>query len=138
MDDFSTFVDRVKQANAIEDVIDETGPEWKLARRRGRYLRGDVHDSLVVNVDEGYFVWNDKSEKGDVFNWLELRRGYDFWESLQYLARRAKIEIPVDLAPAGDKTVRLAQGPPVSRSWPARRDIAGSPRNRTPCVAPAS
>ena len=108
MDDFSTIVDRVKQANAIEDVIEETGPEWKLARRRGRYLRGEVHDSLVVNVDEGYFVWNDKSEKGDVFNWLELRRGYDFWESLQYLARRAKIELPADLAPSGDKTVRLA------------------------------
>ena len=108
MDDFKEFVDKVKAANPLEDVVDETGPEWKLARRHGRYMRGEIHDSLVVNVDEGYYVWNDQGEKGDHFNWLEARRGFDFWESLQFLARRAKIEIPADLAPSDNKPGRIA------------------------------
>lgn len=92
--DFQEFIQKVKDANPIEDIIEATGAEFSLHRKRGIYLRGSVHDSLVIRTDEQYYVWNDRSEKGDVFNWLEARNKWDFWTSLQWLAERAKIEMP--------------------------------------------
>jgi hypothetical protein len=96
-DDFREFIEQVKGANAIEDVIEASGAEYKLQRKRGNYLRGESHDSLVVRVDEQYYVWNEKGEKGDVFNWLEARNKWDFWTSLKWLAERKKIDLPLKM-----------------------------------------
>lgn len=107
-EDFSDFIERVKETNPIEDVIDATAAEYRLQRKRGNYLRGESHDSLVVRVDEQYYVWNERGEKGDVFNWLEARNKWDFWTSLQWLADRAKIEMPQRFQQREDQPARVA------------------------------
>ena len=104
--DFEDFVERVKDQTHIEDVIDGTGAEYKLAHKRGNYLRGEVHDSLVVRIDEQYYVWNDKSEKGDVFCWLRERHNWDFMTSLEFLAKLAKVEFPKQFRPKEGDQVR--------------------------------
>jgi len=100
--DFQDFIERVKAANPIEDIIELTGgAEFRLRRRAGgRYLQGETHDSLKVNVEEGYYVWNRTGERGDVFNWLEARKKMDFWSALQWLADRAKLDMPARFAPS--------------------------------------
>lgn len=103
--DLQTFIERVKQANNIEDVIDESG--FKLQRKRGNYLRSQEHDSLVIRVDEQYYVWNSNNETGDVFDWLMNRRGWDFMEALKFLAERAHLEFPKQFT-GGDAPTRLA------------------------------
>jgi len=109
-EDFQQFIEQIKRANPIEDVIEACGAEFKLQRKRGKYLRGETHDSLVVRVDEGYYVWNTKSERGDVFNWLEARHKWDFWTSLQWLAERAHLEIPRQFQPTEEAVEkRVAQ-----------------------------
>lgn len=106
--EFEAFVQRVKEANALEDVIEMAGAEFKLQRKRGRYVRGEVHNSLVVNVDEQYYVWNESGEKGDVFVWLDKRNKWDFWTSLQWLAERAKLDIPKHLFKDDDQPARMS------------------------------
>ncbi len=99
MDDFEDFVRRVKEATHLEDIVDQEGADYRLQHKRGNYLRGEIHDSLVARVDEQYYVWNDRSERGDVFSWLEARRKWDFMQSLEWLAERAHIEMPKRSAP---------------------------------------
>jgi len=109
-EDFENFVRRVKDATAIEDVIEETGHEWRLQRKASNYIHGIEHSSLVVRVDEQYYVWNDTSEKGDVFTWLEARRKWDFWTSLQWLAERAKLEVPKFVGTSDGQAINKRQG----------------------------
>lgn len=89
MDD---IIEQIKRANRIEDVIEETGEP--LDRKRGRYLHGRDHDSLVIDTVEQYYVWNSKNESGDVFNWLEKHKGMDFKTAAEWLAKRAKLPAP--------------------------------------------
>ena len=53
-EDFTEFIEKVKDANPIEDIVETSGSEFKLQRQRGKYVRGQDHDSLVVQVDEQY------------------------------------------------------------------------------------
>lgn len=106
MDDFESLVERVKAATKLEDVIEQSGGDYKLKRRHGSSMRGENHDSLVVRVDEQYYVWNSKGEKGDVFTWLEERNHWDFWTCLVWLAERGKIEMPKKFSSAGSQTQR--------------------------------
>jgi hypothetical protein len=107
--DFRDFIEKVKAANAIEDVIQETGgAEFKLRSKRGNYLIGETHDSFKVRVDEQYYVWNSTSERGDVFNWLERHAKMDFWSALQWLAERARMPMPEQFKPRGNEAQRLA------------------------------
>jgi DNA primase len=93
--DFQSFVEEVKQRNPIEDVIEESGPEYGLNRRAGRELEGVTHNSLKVNPKDGLYVWFSQGrEGGDVFSWLHNRNGMQFMEALEYLARRAHLEMP--------------------------------------------
>jgi hypothetical protein len=85
------FIELIKRANRIEDVIGEMEP---LAHKRGRYINGKDHDSLVIDTQEQYYVWNSKNESGDVFSWLEKRKGWDFKTAAEWLARRAKLPTP--------------------------------------------
>lgn len=81
-------IQAIKEANPIEDVIQESGQRL---RGRGRYLRGQEHDSLVVDVDKQYYMWNSKGQDhaGDVINWLENELGMDFRQAVEHLCRRA-------------------------------------------------
>ncbi len=96
-------IDDIKRANPIEAVIEATGFGLQ---GHGRYLRGAEHDSLVVDTHEGYFVWNSKSESGDVITWLEIQKGWDFKTAVEWLAQRAHLQAP-DWG-REDNTVRLA------------------------------
>lgn len=88
MDD--NIVERVKQANPIEDVI---GQEHTLGGR-GRYRRAKAHDSLVVDTRLQLYNWNSQSEAGDVISWVEARQGCDFKTAIEWLCRRAGIQEP--------------------------------------------
>lgn len=88
MDD---VVELVKERNKIEDVIQETFP---LQRQHGRYLRAKEHDSLVIDTGRQMYVWNSKSESGDVIDWLIKRGNLDFKSAVEQLCRRANLPEP--------------------------------------------
>src|SRR5574341_267548 len=96
-------IDEIKRANPIEAVIEATGVSLQ---GHGRYLRGQEHDSLVVDCHEEYFVWNSKSENGDVITWMEIQKWWDFKTAVEWLAQRAHMQAP-DWG-REDNTVRLA------------------------------
>ncbi len=90
MDD---LVEKVKEANRIEDVIEETG--FRLQRKHGKYLRGVEHDSLVVNTRNQTYCWNSHDEiNEDVIAWLMLRNKWDFKTALEWLFKRARMPEP--------------------------------------------
>jgi DNA primase len=88
MDD---IVERIKEANRVEDVIGETFP---LQKQHGKYLRCREHDSLVIDTTKQMYTWNSKSEGGDVIEWVMKRNGWDFKSACEWLARRAKMPEP--------------------------------------------
>lgn len=79
----------VKTATQIEEIIGEDEP----LRAVGKRFEGQNHHSLAVYPEDGYFVWFSRAERGDVFEWLKLRRGMEFREALTYLARRANMDL---------------------------------------------
>ncbi len=89
---FEQFVEDVKAANAIEEVISESG--FKLAGH-GRYRRGKAHDSLVVDTRKQTYSWNKHREIAqDVISWKMKREGWDFRTALEWLAKRAGMPLP--------------------------------------------
>lgn len=104
--DFQAFVDDVKARTALEDVIEETGAEYVLRRTAGREIHGVIHDSLQVNTQDGLYKWFSKNEGGDVFSWLRARKGMQFYEALEYLAGRARLEMPRWQAGEGGQDAR--------------------------------
>ena len=86
-------IEGIKAANKIEDVVEETHP---LQKNSGRYLRCLEHDSLVVDTQSQYFVWNSQGKSGDVIEWLEITRGWDFKQAVEWLADRAGMTLHMD------------------------------------------
>jgi len=84
-------LEEIKGAVSIETIIDE---DVTLAKRRGRYLRGVEHDSLVVDTQRQMYHWNSTGEFGDVIEWLAQRRGMDFRQAVEYLAGRGGLPAP--------------------------------------------
>lgn len=109
MADIGDFIEQVRRANALDDVMNETGGEWRLQQRGGRYLRGMVHDSLVVDTELQYYVYNSTGERGDVFAFVQKHWsvGGDFMGALEALARRAGLEMPVYRRDDQDVSSRL-------------------------------
>jgi len=87
----SDIIEQVKQANRIEEVIEETGSPLGGS---GRYRRGVENDSLVVDVEKQAYWWNSRGEAGDVIHWVMRRLGLDFKAAVAWLARRAGMEEP--------------------------------------------
>ena len=85
-------VERIKQGNRIEDVIGATHE----LRGNARYRKGAEHDSLVVDVERQYYVWNSAGHSGDVINWLENTRQMNFRMAVEFLADRAGIPMVLD------------------------------------------
>jgi hypothetical protein len=88
MDD---IVEKIKSTVRIEQVIEQDG--YRLIKR-GRYWPCDQHDSLVVDVANQAYHWNSQGEHGDVINWVQTRRGYDFKSAVEDLCRRVGISAP--------------------------------------------
>lgn len=94
MIDIRDFVDKVKQANPLASVIEDTGTEFHLAYHSG-HIRGAEHDSLTVTEDKGLYNWFSRNEGGDVFSWVMARNpGMDFMAAVAHLAKRAGMEMP--------------------------------------------
>lgn len=88
---FDDFVEQVREANPIEDVISETIP-LKGGHTKHGTTKGTM--SLIVKCDWGRAFWYSASWSGDVFEWITREKGYDFMGALEHLARRAHIEMP--------------------------------------------
>lgn len=89
------FGDIKKRVNLVE-IIKE---DYPLAGKGNQY-RGDrdgLH-SLVVTRSrtsgEWYYYWNQKSQGGDVFNYLKNERGMDMKTALEYAAQKAGMTLP--------------------------------------------
>lgn len=93
MDDLTGFVEKIRAANEIAEVIGETEP----LRRVGTNYRAKSNDSLFVwPKTQTYKDFADSSplSQGDVFTWVQWQRRCGFWEALLWLCERAKIEPP--------------------------------------------
>lgn len=89
-------IEAIKAANKIEDVIEETS--GLTLRGRGKYWKpdGEEGSSLVVNVNDQLYNWNAKGHAGDAITWLENTEGMDFRQAVEWLARRAGIDVRWD------------------------------------------
>jgi DNA primase len=88
---FEDFVEKVRDANPIEDVLEEGGIKL---RGHGRLRTSAQHDSMKVRTDMQRIFWYSQNWNGDVFAWVMREKGIEFNEALSILARRANIDMP--------------------------------------------
>lgn len=93
MENFEDFVERVRDANAIEEVIPAMGFPLRV---RGSRADGDREDcnTLHVLIRMQHAWWYGDNWHGDVFAFVQKVRGCDFMGALEYLAERAGIRMP--------------------------------------------
>ena len=91
MENFDDFVENVREANPIEEVLVESGIHL---RGHGRLRTATKHDSMKVRIDMQRVWWYSQNWNGDVFAWVMKEKGVEFNEALTILARRAHIEMP--------------------------------------------
>jgi len=114
MDDFRDVVERVRDAADLVEVIESTGAEFAIDhRRRGKYLAGSKHDSLVVDVNRQTYTWfaskahvkpGQQFETGDVYDWMQNYHNLDFWQCVVELAQRYSVLIPDRLTRNEERT----------------------------------
>lgn len=92
MADFYDFVDRVKAENPIEVVADDLG--LKFERGSGRYRRVAHSGGFIVNIGKQRFFHATNGWNGDVIELVCKVKGYEPKSAMEWLARRANIEIP--------------------------------------------
>jgi len=91
MPSFVDFLEQVRDANPIEDVIEESGVKL---HGHGRLRTGSQHDSLKVRTDMQRAFWYSQNWHGDVFAWVMRDKGVEFMDAALLLSRRAHIEMP--------------------------------------------
>lgn len=122
------FIDAVRDANAIEDVI---GADLKL-KKSGNHLHAEADPSFVVYPGTGtYRQFGDPSpatahlgEGGDVFKYIMLRDRVDFWQAALTLAKRAYIEPPArdaETVKRAQSQRQMADAMAVVREWAEHR-----------------
>lgn len=90
-ENFDDFVEKVRDANPIEGVLEADGVKL---RGQGRLRTGKDHDSLKVRTDFQRMFWYSMNLNCDVFGYVMQRDGIDFSEALEKLAMRANIDMP--------------------------------------------
>lgn len=90
--------EQVKEANQIQDVIEEAG--FQLRRSSARYMRAREHDSFVVDVQNQAFFWNSRQLQGDVITFVQDWKRTDAKGAVEFLARRAGLPDPEWGAPS--------------------------------------
>jgi hypothetical protein len=90
-DNFDDFIEKVRDANPIEDVLAESGIHL---RGHGRLRTATKHDSMKVRTDMQRVFWYSQNWNGDVFGWVMHEKGIEFMDAVNILARRANIEMP--------------------------------------------
>lgn len=96
--DLRVFLDGLKDAVLIEEVITRTG--GGAFRRNGKYLRGVEHDSLSVDPVRGWWEWYSRGTRGDAIGWLQQHAGLDFWDAVRWLCDAAGVAFELDEAAA--------------------------------------
>lgn len=93
MENFEDFIEKVRDANAIEEVIPALGFPLRI---RGRRADGDRDDcnTLRVLINMQHAWWYGDNWHGDVFAFVQKVKGCDFMQALEYLAERANIRMP--------------------------------------------
>lgn len=94
MDDFKAFIERLKEAAAIEEVVAETGKLTLV--RSGKYWSTKEHDSLSIDPERGWFEWYSQGvgpgARGDVLEWLQHHGGLpDFMDAVRWLSERTGV-----------------------------------------------
>ena len=96
MADYKSFIQQVKQANDIVDVI---GSYIELRQRGSNYqarcpFHGEKTPSFNVNRGMQIFKCFGCGESGDVITFVEKFESCSTWEAVEILARRANIPMP--------------------------------------------
>ena len=96
MADYKSFIQQVKQANDIVDVI---GSYIELRQRGSNYqarcpFHGEKTPSFNVNRSMQIFKCFGCGESGDVITFVEKFESCSTWEAVEILARRANIPMP--------------------------------------------
>lgn len=97
------IVEQVKERTKLEDLVREDG--FDLPRRQTRYLKAPHSNGLVVDTRTQTYHWNGRGEYGDVIQWVQGQKGYDFKGAVEWLARRAGLPDPTW---GQDQSTRLA------------------------------
>jgi hypothetical protein len=97
--DYETFIEQVRDANPIEDVVQSAEFGGVQLERGAHLLTATHHDSLKVSIDYQNYHWyskegNEKFWKGDVYAWVQMQCNCDFMEALRKLAFRAHLDMP--------------------------------------------
>ncbi len=92
MEQFESIIEKIREANRIEDVVEELG--YTFERKAGKYWRVPHTGGLVVNVADQRFFWAQRGWNGDVFELVEKEKGWDFKTAAEWLAQRANLPAP--------------------------------------------
>ena len=89
---FEDFIQKVKDENPIEDVALELG--LKFEHGSGRWRKVPYSGGLIFNVSKQLFFHNANGKSGNVIHLVQMEKGYEPKTAIEWLARRANIEIP--------------------------------------------
>ena len=92
------FIEQVRLANDLVDII---GEDIFLKRSGSRYTglcpfptHNEKTPSFSVSQDQQLYHCFGCGQSGNIFTYLQVKRGYQFMEALKILARRAGMSIP--------------------------------------------
>ena len=97
MPDNSDIVQRCKDGNPIEVVVEEDGYPLPSKGRYRKCTRAGT-GGLVIDTAEQVYHWNVRGEFGDVITWVMRERKLDFKSAVEVLARRAHLPEPIGRA----------------------------------------
>lgn len=110
-------IEQVKAANPIEDAIEADYP----LKGRGRWLRAEQRDSLIVDTHSQAYFWNSQGEQGDVVTWTMKRRRCDFRAAIEWLCARGGLSAPQwggeDAQAARERQTRYEALTVAARYW---------------------
>lgn len=101
-------LEQIRHSVSLADIITEDGVEL---RRKGRSLMApcpfhdDKDPSFSVHPAKGFYNCFSCPASGDIFKWLEKKRGMSFVEALKYAAGRAGVDISEYLEPQRQRNV---------------------------------
>ncbi|MDE0518373.1 MAG: DNA primase [Bdellovibrionales bacterium] len=101
------FIEQVRMANDIVDVI---GEDTFLKRVGVRYMgccpfpsHNEKTPSFSVSPDKQLYHCFGCGQSGNIFTYLQVKRGMDFMEALKQLAQRGGLSLPEGSGPEEDK-----------------------------------
>lgn len=92
MDNFEDIIQRIKDANPIEEVAADLGHQFE--REAGKYWRVKHAGGLVINTVLQRFFWVTKGWNGDVVELVMREKGWEFKSAIEWLADRAGVQRP--------------------------------------------